>query len=75
MSVEARQQKLHDNAEAIERWMRKLLRAAHELEKLRAARKRLLGKPSIRAIKYRSLNEIREAAQIGGYEFNDEIPS
>jgi hypothetical protein len=75
MTVEARQQKLHDNAEAMERWMKKLLRAAHEIEKLRAQRKRLLGKPSPRAIKYRSLEAIREAAEISGTEFNDEIPS
>jgi hypothetical protein len=56
--------------------MKKLLRAAHEVEKLRAQRKRLLGKPSARAIKYHSLADIRERAQAaGGNEFNDDIPS
>ena len=45
MMVEARQAKLAINSEAIERWQRKLLRAARELEKLLAQRKRLLNPP------------------------------
>jgi hypothetical protein len=40
--VEKKQVKLAINTEATERWMRKLLRASHELERLRAERKRLL---------------------------------
>jgi hypothetical protein len=72
MSIEKRQSRLHDNAEAIERWQRKLFRAASELQRLVKERKRLLGKPSPRAIKYRNMDEIRMAA--GGNEFNDEIP-
>jgi len=42
MRIEGRQGKLAANAEAIERWQRKLFRAANELQKLVAARKRLL---------------------------------
>jgi hypothetical protein len=72
MTVERRQTKLQANAEAIERWQRKLFRAANELRKLTAQRKRLLGKPSKREVKYRSLDDIRMAA--GGNEFNDDIP-
>jgi transposase len=45
MKVEARQTKLFLNAEAIDRWQRKLLRAARELEKLLAQRRRLLNPP------------------------------
>jgi len=45
MMVEARQAKLALNSEAVERWQRKLLRAARELEKLLAQRKRLLSPP------------------------------
>jgi hypothetical protein len=40
MSVEKRQTRLQANAEAIERWQRKLFRAANELQKLNAQRKR-----------------------------------
>lgn len=72
MTIEARQLKLHENAEATERWMRRLLRAARELEKLRAQRKRLLGPRRPTEVKYRSLDDIRMAA--GGHEFNDDIP-
>ena len=43
MTVERRETKLQANAEAIERWQRKLFRAAKELQKLTAQRKRLLG--------------------------------
>ena len=71
--VEKRQSKLQDNADATERWMRKMLRAAHELEKLRAQRKRLLGKPSPREIKYRKLEDIPRMAA-GGDEFSDDLP-
>jgi hypothetical protein len=45
MKVEARQTKLALNGEAIDRWQRKLLRAARELEKLLAQRRRLLNPP------------------------------
>jgi hypothetical protein len=72
MSVEKRQTKLQANTEAIERWQRKLFRAATELKKLIEQRKRLLGPQKTRAVKYRSLDEIRMAA--GGNEFNDDIP-
>jgi hypothetical protein len=72
MSIEKRQTRLQANSDATERWMRKLLRAAHELEKLRAERKRLIGPRKPREVKYRSLDDIHMAA--GGNEFNDEIP-
>jgi hypothetical protein len=72
MRVEQRQTKLAANAEAIERWQRKLFRAANELQKLARERKRLLGKPTPRAVKYRNMDEIRMAA--GGNEFNDDLP-
>ena len=76
MSVERRQSKLQINAEARERWMKKLFRAVTEVRKLEQERKRLLG-PNRRGVKPRrmSLEEIRERAAIGGDEFNDEIPS
>jgi hypothetical protein len=70
--VEKRQSKLAANAEAIERWQRKLFRAANELQKLAAQRKRLLGPPKRGAVKYRSLDDVRMAG--GGNEFNDDIP-
>jgi hypothetical protein len=72
MRVEARQTKLQANAEAIARWHRRLFRAATELKKLTEQRKRLLGPQKGRAIRYRSLDEIRMAAS--GNEFNDDIP-
>lgn len=49
MTDEKRQLRLQINAEAIERWQRKLFRAATELKKLTDERKRLLrprGPPS-----------------------------
>ena len=51
MRVEQRQTKLQANAEAIERWQRKLFRAANELKKLTDQRKRLLN-PASRKLKY-----------------------
>jgi len=42
LAVEQRQVKLAANAEATERWLRRLFRAATELKKLAAERKRLL---------------------------------
>jgi hypothetical protein len=45
LQVEQRQSKLAANSEAIERWQRKLFRAANELQKLAAQRKRLLRGP------------------------------
>ena len=70
--VTKRQTNLQANSEAIERWTRKLLRAAHALETLRAQRKRLLGPKRPTEVKYRSLDDIRMAC--GGTEFNDELP-
>ena len=75
MRVENRQTKLQANAEAIERWQRKLFRASNELQKLVAQRKRLLGPKRPTAVKYRSMDEIRAAYDAGGNDFNDEIPS
>ena len=74
--IEKRQSKLQINAEARERWMKKLFRAVTEVRKLEQERKRLLG-PNRRGHEPRrmSLDEIRERAAIGGDEFNDEIPS
>ncbi len=46
LGVEQRQSKLAANSEAIERWQRKLFRAANELQKLTAQRKRLLRGPT-----------------------------
>jgi hypothetical protein len=40
--VEKKQAKLAANAEAMERWLRKLIRAANEVDELRRERKRLL---------------------------------
>ena len=70
--VTERQTKLQANAEAIERWQRKLFRAATELQKLVKQRKRLIGPKRPTEVKYRSLDDIRMAC--GGNEFNDEIP-
>jgi hypothetical protein len=67
--VEKRQTKLQANAEAIERWQRKLFRAATELKKLSEQRKRLL-KPQSRKLKYHG----EAVTGIGGNEFNDDIP-
>jgi hypothetical protein len=72
MRVETRQSKLQANAEAIERWQRKLFRASNELQRLVAQRKRLLGPKRPTEVRYRSLDEIRMAC--GGTEFNDELP-
>ena len=73
VTIEKRQTKLQANGEAIDRWNRKLFRAANELQKLHAQRKRLLGPTGkARAVKYRSLDEIRMAAS--GNEFNDDLP-
>jgi hypothetical protein len=46
LAVEQKQAKLAANTEATERWQRKLFRAANELQKLAAQRKRLLRGPS-----------------------------
>jgi hypothetical protein len=73
MRVEKRQTRLQANAEAIERWQRRLFRAARELEKLAKQRKRLLGpKGRTSPVKYRSLDDIRMAAS--GSDFNDDLP-
>jgi len=52
MTVEARQSKLAKNAEDMERWMARLLRAAHMVGYFRAQRKRLLKGPRDK-LKYR----------------------
>jgi hypothetical protein len=70
MRVEVRQTKLQANAEAIERWQRKLFRAATELRKLTEQRKRLLY-PKGRKLKYRDLGML---TGMGGSDFNDDIP-
>ena len=73
MRVEQRQGKLAANAEAIERWQRKLFRAARELEKLVAQRKRLLY-PSRSMLKYRG--EVLTGMGGGAVEdgLNDDLP-
>lgn len=72
MRVESRQSKLAANAEAIERWQRKLFRAANELQKLAAQRKRLL-KPSQGKLKYNG--EVLTGMGGGAVEgLNDDIP-
>jgi hypothetical protein len=71
MPATDKQLKLQTNTDARERWMKKLFRAATELKKLEAERKRLLGPKRPTVVKYRSMDEIRMAC--GGYEFNDEI--
>ena len=52
LKVERRQEQLAANAEAIDRWQRKLFRAANELKKLVDQRKRLLNprKPDKKAV-------------------------
>jgi AAA+ ATPase superfamily predicted ATPase len=72
MPATDKQEKLANLHEAIERWNKKLFRAANELQKLHVQRKRLLGPKRPTKIKYRSLEDIKMAC--GGYEFNDEIP-
>jgi hypothetical protein len=72
MRVEGRQSKLAANAEAIERWQRKLFRAANELQKLTAQRKRLLN-PARGKLKYNG--EVLTGMGGGAVEgLNDEIP-
>lgn len=73
MAVEIRQIKLAENSEAIERWHRKLFRAANELKKLTEQRKRLLypRKPTDK------LKEFPMTGMGGGAvdaDMNDEIP-
>lgn len=74
-SVEKRQARLQKNSEATDRWMRRLLAAAHMLEKLRNERKRLMRRhgPGPKTIKYRRLEDIPRMAG-GGDEFSDDIP-
>jgi hypothetical protein len=62
MTVERRQVKLAKNAEDMERWLRKLIRAANEVDRLRRERKRLL-KP----------REFKEQPEIAA-GLNDELP-
>jgi hypothetical protein len=72
MRIESRQGKLAANAEAIERWQRKLFRAANELQKLTAQRKRLLN-PNKGKLTYKG----EHPTGMGGGAvdgMNDEIP-
>lgn len=72
--MEKWQTKVHANNEATERWMRKLLRAATELGKLRAERRRLMAGPKGKLKMARpDISEIPRMAG-GGDEFNDEVP-
>lgn len=73
MKVEARQSKLAANSEAIERWQRKLFRAATELQKLVAQRKRLLNPPRDK-LKYRG--EVLTGMGGGAIDadLNDDVP-
>ncbi len=66
-----RQVKLAANSEAIERWQKKLFRAATELKKLTEQRKRLLKPPSGK-LKYRG--EVLTGMGGGAVELNDDIP-
>lgn len=73
--MEKWQARVHANAEATERWTRKLLRAATELSKLRAERRRLLAQPKGKLKLARpDIGAIPRMAA-GGSDFNDEIPS
>jgi hypothetical protein len=73
MRVEARQTRLAAHAEAIERWQRRLFRAATELKKLTEQRKRLLNPPS-RKLQYRG--EVLTGMGGGAVDadMNDDIP-
>ena len=72
MRVEARQSRLAQNAEAIERWQRRLFRAASELQKLVAQRKRLLNPPD-RKLKYKG--EVLTGMGGGAVEgMSDDLP-
>lgn len=73
MRVEARQSRLAANTEAIDRWQRRLFRAASELKKLVEQRKRLLNPPS-RKLTYRG--EVLTGMGGGAVEpgMNDDIP-
>jgi hypothetical protein len=72
--MERWQVRLQANADATERWTRKLLRAATELQKLRQERKRLVAQPKGKLKLARpDISQIPRMAA-GGSEFNDEIP-
>jgi hypothetical protein len=72
LRVEARQTRLAQNAEAIERWQRRLFRAASELQKLVAQRKRLLNPPD-RKLKYQG--EVLTGMGGGAVEgMSDDLP-
>lgn len=73
--VEQWQLKLHQNSEAIDRWERRLFRAANELQKLKAQRKRLLN-PQRGKLKYKGEVLIGSGGGAGPYDsdMNDEIP-
>ena len=72
--MEKWQIRLQANKDATERWTRKLLRAATELQKLRKEHKRLIADPKGRKLRKSSLEEIEIRMAAGGSEFNDEIP-
>lgn len=72
-TVEQRQTRLAANGEAIERWQRKLFRAANELQKLAAQRRRLLY-PNGRRPKFRELEDIPHYVGGGNDFHSDDIP-
>lgn len=73
LRVEQRQTKLQANAEAIERWQRKLFRAANELKKLTEQRKRLLN-PASRKLKYNGEVIIGSGGGAVEGDMNDDLP-
>jgi len=73
--MEKWQTRIHANTEATERWTRKLLRAATELGKLRAERRRLLAQPKGKLKLARPDISAIPRMAAGGNDFNDEIPS
>jgi hypothetical protein len=73
MRVEARQSRLAHNAEAIDRWQRRLFRAASELKKLTEQRKRLLNPPN-RQLKYRGEVLVGSGGAAVDADMNDDVP-
>lgn len=72
MEVENRQTRLAKNGEEIERWQRRLFRAATKLKKLTEQRKRLLNPPG-RKLKYQG--EVLTGMGGGAVEgLDDDIP-
>ena len=73
MKVEARQSKLAANSEATERWQRKLFRAANELQKLAAQRKRLLNPPKGKLVYKGEVLTGMGGGAVDG-DLNDDLP-